>query len=140
MERSGGRLSPCAGIRGQKSRTSGGAGGYLEMNVYKPLLIHNLMQSVRLLTDGCMNFRRFLVEGTQPNLKRIGEFVERSLMLVTALSPVIGYDKPSKIAHVALDHDLTLNEAALQLGFVDAAEFDRIFDPRTMGAPHVATA
>jgi fumarate hydratase class II len=118
----------------------GGAGGYLEMNVYKPLLIHNLMQSVRLLTDGCVNFRRFLVEGTQPNLKRIGEFVDRSLMLVTALSPVIGYDKASKIAHFALDHDLTLKEAALQLGFVDAAEFDRIVDPRTMVAPHVATA
>jgi fumarate hydratase class II len=65
----------------------GGAGGYLEINVYKPLLIHNLMQSVRLLTDGCVNYRRFLVEGTQPNLKRIGEFVERSLMLVPALSP-----------------------------------------------------
>jgi fumarate hydratase class II len=118
----------------------GGAGGYLEMNVYKPLLIHNLMQSVRLLTGGCVNFRRFLVEGTQPNLKRIGEFVERSLMLVTALSPVIGYDKASKIAHVALDHDLTLKEAAPQLGFVDAAEFDRIVDPRTMVVPHVATA
>jgi fumarate hydratase class II len=80
------------------------------------------------------------VEGTQPNLKRIGEFVERSLMLVTALSPVIGYDKASKIAHVALDHDLTLKEAAPQLGFVDAAEFDRIVDPRTMVVPHVATA
>ena len=77
---------------------------------------------------------------SKPLLKRIGEFVERSLMLVTALSPVIGYDKPSKIAHVALDHDLTLKEAALQFGFVDAAEFDRIVDPRTMGAPHVATA
>jgi len=113
----------------------GGAGGYLEINVYKPLLIHNLMQSVRLLTDGCVNYRRFLVEGTQPNLKRIGEFVERSLMLVTALSPVIGYDKASKIAHFALDHDLTLKEAALQLGFVEAAEFDRIVDPRTMVVP-----
>ena len=111
-----------------------------EWSVYKPLLIHNLMQSVRPLTDGCVNFRRFLVEGTQPNLKRIGEFVERSLMLVTALSPVIGYDKASKIAHFALDHDLTLKEAALQLGFVDAAEFDRIVDPRTMVVPHVATA
>ncbi len=116
----------------------GGAGGYLEMNVYKPLIIHNVMQSIRLLTDGTTNFRRFLVEGTKPNLKKIGEYVERSLMLVTALSPVIGYDKASKIAHYALDNDLTLKEAALKLGFVSSEEFDRIVDPRKMVAPYVA--
>ena len=116
----------------------GGAGGYLEMNVYKPLIIHNVMQSIRLLADGTRNFRRFLVEGTKPNLKRIGEYVDRSLMLVTALSPVIGYDKASKIAHHALDNDLTLKEAALKLGFVSAEEFDRIVDPRKMVAPYVA--
>jgi fumarate hydratase, class II len=73
----------------------GGAGGYLEMNVYKPLMIYNIAQSITLLTDGCTNFRRFLVEGTRPNLKKIEEYVERSLMLVTALAPVIGYDKAS---------------------------------------------
>jgi fumarate hydratase class II len=116
----------------------GGASGYLEMNVYKPLLIFNVTNSVRLLTDGCVNFRKFLVEGTEPNLKQIGRFVERSLMLVTALSPVIGYDKASKVAHYALDHDLTLKEAALQLGVVSAAEFDRIVDPRKMVQPYVA--
>jgi fumarate hydratase class II len=118
----------------------GGSGGYLEMNVYKPLIIHNLMQSIRLLTDGCTNFRRFLVEGTEPNRKKIAEYVERSLMLVTALSPVIGYDKASRIAHHAMDHDLTLKEAALQLGFVTAADFDRIVDPRKMVAPYVAAS
>jgi fumarate hydratase class II len=116
----------------------GGASGYLEMNVYKPLLISNITKSVRLMTDGCENFRRFLIEGTEPNLKQIGVFVERSLMLVTALSPVIGYDKASKVAHYALDHDLTLKEAALQLGAVSAAEFDRIVDPRKMVNPYVA--
>jgi fumarate hydratase class II len=110
----------------------GGASGYLEMNVYKPLLIFNVTKSVRLMTDGCNNFRKFLVEGTEPNLKQISNFVERSLMLVTALSPAIGYDKASKVAHYALDHDLTLKEAALQLGDVSAAEFDRIVDPRKM--------
>ena len=68
--------------------------------------------SITILTDGCTNFRKFLVEGTRPNLKKIGEYVERSLMLVTALSPVIGYDKASKIAHYALDNDLTLKAAA----------------------------
>jgi fumarate hydratase class II len=118
----------------------GGAGGYLEMNVYKPLIIHNVMQSIRLLADGATNFRRFLVEGTKPNLKKIGEYVERSLMLVTALSPVIGYDKASKIAHYALDNDLTLKEAALKLGFVTSDEFDRIVDPRKMVAPYVAVS
>jgi fumarate hydratase class II len=116
----------------------GGASGYLEMNVYKPLLIFNVTKSIRLMTDGCTNFRKFLVEGTEPNLKQIGGFVERSLMLVTALSPVIGYDKASKVAHYALDHDLTLKEAALKLGAVSAAEFDRIVDPRKMVKPYVA--
>jgi fumarate hydratase class II len=116
----------------------GGASGYLEMNVYKPLLIFNVTKSVRLMTDGCTNFRKFLVEGTEPNLKQICYFVERSLMLVTALSPVIGYDEASKVAHYALDHDLTLKEAALQLGAVSASEFDRIVDPRKMVHPYVA--
>jgi fumarate hydratase, class II len=118
----------------------GGAGGYLEMNVYKPLMISNITQSITLLTDGCTNFRKFLVEGTQPNLKKIAEYVERSLMLVTALAPVIGYDKASKIAHYAIDHDLTLKAAALKLGFVSEVEFDRVVDPAKMVRPYVATA
>lgn len=117
----------------------GGAGGYLEMNVYKPLIIHNVMQSITLLTDGCINFRRFLIEGVKPNEKAIRSYVERSLMLVTALAPVIGYDRASQIAHHALDHDLTLKEAALALGFVDGADFDRIVDPVKMTRPYVAT-
>jgi fumarate hydratase class II len=116
----------------------GGAGGYLEMNVYKPLMIHNLMHSITLLADGCTNFRRYLIEGTEPNRKKIKEYVERSLMLVTALTPVIGYDKASKIAHHAMEHDLTLKEAALALGFVDEATFDRVVDPVKMVRPYVA--
>ena len=116
----------------------GGAGGYLEMNVYKPLMIFNITHSITLLADGCTNFRKFLVEGTRPNLKKINDYVERSLMLVTALSPVIGYDKASKIAHYAMDNDLTLKEAALKLGFVSEAEFDRVVDPRKMVKPYVA--
>ena len=118
----------------------GGAGGYLEMNVYKPLIIFNVTHSITIITDGCTNFRQFLVEGTKPNLKKINEYVERSLMLVTALSPVIGYDKASKIAHYAMDNDLTLKAAALKLGFVTEAEFDRVVDPRKMVKPYVATA
>ncbi len=116
----------------------GGAGGYLEMNVYKPLIIFNVTHSITIMTDGCTNFRKFLIEGTKPNLKKIKEYVERSLMLVTALSPVIGYDKASKIAHYALDNDLTLKAAALKLGFVSEAEFDRIVDPAKMVKPYVA--
>jgi fumarate hydratase, class II len=118
----------------------GGAGGYLEMNVYKPLIIFNITHSITIMTDGCVNFRKFLVEGTKPNLKKINEYVERSLMLVTALSPVIGYDKASKIAHYAMDNDLTLKAAALKLGFVTEAEFDRVVDPKKMVTPYVADA
>jgi fumarate hydratase class II len=115
----------------------GGAGGYLEMNVYKPLMIQNIAQSITILGDGCDNFRKFLVEGTRPNVKKIGEYVERSLMLVTALVPVIGYDKASQIAHHAMKHNLTLRQAALELGFVSEADFDRIVDPVKMIGPGV---
>ncbi len=116
----------------------GGAGGYLEMNVYKPLMIHNLTQSITLLTDGSNNFREHMVEGTKPNRKKIAEYVERSLMLVTALSPVIGYDKAAHLAHYAMEHDLTLKEAALQLKYVTEEEFDRVVDPAKMLGPTAA--
>jgi fumarate hydratase class II len=116
----------------------GGASGYLEMNVYKPLIIYNIAHSITLMTDGCTNFRKFLVEGTEPNRKKIAEYVERSLMLVTALAPVIGYDKSSKIAHYAMDNDLTLKAAALKLGFVSEEEFDKVVDPTKMVHPYVA--
>jgi fumarate hydratase class II len=118
----------------------GGAGGYLEMNVYKPLIIYNVTHSITLMTDSCTNFRKFLIEGTEPNLNKIKEYLDRSLMLVTALSPVIGYDKASKIAHYAMDNDLTLKEAALKLSFVTEDEFDRVVDPRKMVTPYVAAA
>jgi fumarate hydratase class II len=85
-----------------------------------------------------VNFRKFLIEGTRPNRTKIGEYVNRSLMLVTALAPVIGYDKASKIAHHALEHDLTLKQAALQLGYVDESTFDRVVDPTKMVKPYVA--
>src|SRR6201998_967986 len=117
-----------------------GGGGYLEMNVYKPLIIFNVTHSITILTDGCTNFREFLIEGTKPNLKKIKEYVDRSLMLVTALSPVIGYDKSSRIAHYALDNDLSLKQAALQLRFVTEEEFDRVVDPAKMVHPYVAKA
>src|SRR5271166_3924525 len=116
----------------------GGAGGYLEMNVYKPLIIYNVTHSITIMTDSCTNFRTFLVEGTKPNLKKINQYVEESLMLVTALSPVIGYDKASKIAHYANDNELTLKAAAIKLGYVTEAEFDSVVDPKKMVRPYVA--
>jgi fumarate hydratase class II len=116
----------------------GGAGGYLEMNVYKPLIIQNIMHSIRIMTDGCNNFRSFLVEATEPNRKQIANFLERSLMLVTALSPIIGYDNASRVAHYALENDLTLKQAAVKLGYISEEEFDRIVDPAKMIRPYVA--
>ncbi|MCZ6676824.1 MAG: class II fumarate hydratase [Candidatus Poribacteria bacterium] len=116
----------------------GNASGYLEMNVYKPLIIAGVMHSIRILTDGCHNFRVFLVEGTEPNLKQINRFVEQSLMLVTALTPAIGYDKASEIAHYANDHDITLKKAVIKLGYVSEADYDRIVDPKKMVHPDVA--
>ena len=116
----------------------GGAGGYLEMNVYKPLIIANIMHSITIMADGCANFCKFLVDGTKPNLEQIKTYVDRSLMLVTALAPVIGYDKASHIAHHAMDNNLTLKQAALGLGYVSEAEFDRIVDPAKMVRPYVA--
>ena len=116
----------------------GGASGYLEMNVYKPLIIHNVMGSLNLLADGCTNFAKFLVKDTEPNLRNIQSHLDRSLMLVTALTPVIGYDKASEIAHHALVHDLSLRDAALALKHVSAEDFDRIIDPGKMVRPYIA--
>ncbi len=113
----------------------GGASGYLEMNVYKPLILFNLINSITLLSDSCINFRKFLVDGTKPNLPKIKESVDRSLMLVTALSPAIGYDKASKIAHYAMEKDVSLKEAALGLGFISEKDFDRLVDPAKMVRP-----
>jgi len=115
--------------------TLGNAGGYLEMNVYKPLIIYNILHSLNILTGSCENFDRFLVQGMKPNLKRIKKDVDNSLMLVTALSPVIGYDKASEIAHYALDNDLLLKEAALKLGYVTSQQFDRVVNPFKMCHP-----
>ncbi|GAB4577149.1 MAG: class II fumarate hydratase [Roseibium sp.] len=113
----------------------GGASGYLEMNVYKPLIINAILQSVKIMGDGCRNFARFLVDGMEANEKRIRDYLDQSLMLVTALSPVIGYDRASHAAHHAFEHDLTLKQACLDLGYVSAEEFDTIVDPSKMLGP-----
>ena len=97
------------------------------------------MQSIRLLTHGCRNFRKYLIEGMKPNRRQIETYLEQSLMLVTALSPVIGYDKASEVAHYALKHDLSLHDAALKLGYVSAEGHDRIVDPKRMVHPYIAS-
>jgi len=112
----------------------GGANNYLEMNVYKPLMIFNVTHSITIMIDGCVNFRKFLIEGTKPNLKKIKEYLERSLMLVTALSPVIGYDKASKIAHYAMDNDLTLKAAAMSAAAPDRRSKSRLAQRRHGGS------
>jgi fumarate hydratase, class II len=116
----------------------GGAGGHLEMNAYKPLIIRNILQSITLLADGVVSFRVHLVDGVRPDRRRIAEHLDRSLMLVTALVPAIGYDDAARVAHHAMEHDLTLRAAALALGVVSEVDFDRLVDPRRMLGPGAA--
>ena len=112
-----------------------GTQGNLELNVFKPVLIRNLLHSVELLADACPLFARFCIEGLEANRRRIAKYVEDSLMLVTALSPVIGYDRAAQIAHKALHEDLSLREACLALGYLSAEEFDRLVRPERMAHP-----
>jgi len=112
-----------------------GAGGHLELNVYKPLLIFNVLQSLKILADSCHTFTDFLVVRLKPNTERMDDYLHRSLMLVTALSPVIGYDRAAEIAHLASAQGLTLKEAALRLGYLSAEDFDRLVDPYKMAYP-----
>jgi fumarate hydratase class II len=109
-----------------------GSQGNFELNTMRPIIINNFLHSARILGDACDKFRLHQIEGTHLNRRRINEMLGRSLMLVTALSPVIGYDKASAIAHKANDEDLTLREAALLSGFIDKDQFDRIVDPKKM--------
>jgi fumarate hydratase class II len=120
--------------------TIGGLQGHLELNVFKPLIGANVIRSINLLSTGMESFTKRMLDSAEPDIDRINELMNRSLMLVTALAPVIGYDKASQIAHHATDHDLTLKEAALKLGFVTEAEFDRVVDPARMVHPYVAQA
>lgn len=115
--------------------TQGDAGGFLEMNCFKPLIIRNILHSLHLLKDAMNSFDKYLIKGMKPNKAKIKRDLENSLMLVTSLTPVIGYDKASHIAHFAFEHDLSLKEAALKLGFVSEKEFDKIVDPKKMIHP-----
>jgi fumarate hydratase class II len=113
----------------------GAASGHFELNVYKPLIIHNFLQSARLLADGSRSFEEHCARGIEPNAPRIRELLERSLMLVTALAPHIGYDKAAEIAKKAHKDGSTLREAALALGYVAGADFDRWVKAEDMTGP-----
>ena len=110
--------------------------GNFELNVFKPVMAANLLHSVSLISGACSCFRKFLVEGLEADRERSGELVERSLMLVTALSPHIGYDKAAQIAHKAQEDGTTLKEACVELGFLDAEKFDELVRPEEMAHPH----
>lgn len=123
----------CVHIMGNDQAISiGGARGNFELNVFKPMIIHNFFDSSILLSDAIRSFTDYFVLGLKPNRERIHELVGRSLMLVTALSPVLGYDKAAQIAHKAFHENLSLKEACLQLGYLTAKEFDQIVRPDQM--------
>ncbi|WP_049315544.1 lyase family protein, partial [Pseudomonas aeruginosa] len=106
--------------------------GHLQLNVFKPVIVYNLLESIRLLADGCRNFNKHCVAGLEPDARRMADLLERGLMLVTALNPHIGYDKAAEIAKKAYAEGTTLRAAALQLGYLDEAQFDEWVRPEQM--------
>lgn len=142
----GGKVNPtqvealtqvCAQVMGNNvAVTIGGATlGHFELNVGKPLIINNVLRSIRLLSDASRSFTENCVDGIEPNMDRINELVNKSLMLNTALNPVIGYDKATKVAKVAEADNITLKEACTKLGFLTEAEFDEHVVPAKMVHP-----
>ncbi|MBO0822004.1 MAG: class II fumarate hydratase, partial [Nocardiopsaceae bacterium] len=131
-------LMVCAQVLGHDSAiASAASAGNLELNTMRPLIISNFLHSARILAGAAKAFREFCVAGAELNAGRIAEHVDRSLMLVTALSPVIGYDRAAEIAHKANHEGTTLREAALSLGYISGEEFDRVTDPGSMvGGSH----
>jgi fumarate hydratase class II len=109
-----------------------GSQGNFELNAMRPIIINNFLHSARILADGCEKFRIYSVEGTELNQKKIAEYLQNSLMLVTALSPVIGYDNASKIAHTAHNDGTTLREAAIKTGLIEPKKFDEVVNPEKM--------
>jgi fumarate hydratase class II len=112
-----------------------GSRGNLELNVCKPVIIYNVMQSIALMTDACRTFREFCIEGLEPDYPQIARHLANSLMLVTALNPIIGYDKAAQVAKKAHKEGLTLREAALDLGLLSAEQFDAAVRPEEMTHP-----
>ena len=109
-----------------------GSQGNFELNAMRPIILNNVLHMARILGDASTKLHAYSIEGIRLDQDKVGKYVEESLMLVTALSPVIGYDKASRIAHYALENNLSLREAALKLGYVNSEDFDRIVDPKNM--------
>ena len=116
--------------------TIGGSNGHLQLNVYKPLIARNILQSIRLLSDSTTSFRKYCIEGTQPNIERIESYKTESLMLVTALNSKIGYDKAAQIAKKAYKDGRNLKTAAISLGYVTSEQFDEWVKAENMLAPN----
>jgi fumarate hydratase class II len=126
----------CCQVFGNQTTISvAGSQGHFELNVYKPVLAYAMLQSIRLLSDATNSFTDNCVVGIKANEERIRDLLQRSLMLVTALSPSIGYDKAAQVAKAAHANGTTLREEALRLGFVTADEFDRVVRPENMTRP-----
>jgi fumarate hydratase class II len=126
----------CAQVMGNHTTvTIGGAQGQLELNVFKPVIAYNVLQSIRLMSDAVMSLTDNCIVGIEPNLDRISELMEKSLMLVTALVPHIGYDRATKIAQIALKNHTTLREEAIASGFITEEEFDKFIRPEEMLLP-----
>ncbi|XP_049848902.1 uncharacterized protein LOC126316916 [Schistocerca gregaria] len=126
----------CAQVMGNHvAVTVGGSNGHFELNVFKPLVIKNVLQSIRLLADGAVSFTKNCIAGIQPNQKKIDSILNESLMLVTSLSPHIGYDKAAQTAKKAHKEGTTLKQAAIDLGYVSSEEFDKIVVPTNMLGP-----
>ncbi len=126
----------CTQVMGNNTTvTIAGSQGHFELNVFKPVMIYNVLQSMRLIADGCMSFTDNCVVGIEPNREKISDLMSRSLMLVTALAPKIGYDNATKVAKTAHKNGTTLREEAVGLGLVTAAEFDEVVRPEDMIAP-----
>jgi len=113
----------------------GGSQGNFELNVFKPVMIHNFLHSVRLLDDATRSFVEFCIAGIEINRTKIDEHVKHSLMLVTALNPHIGYDKAAQVAKNAHKKNIRLRESVIQLGFLSGEEFDRLVKPEEMTHP-----
>lgn len=123
----------CIQVMGNDTAISiAGSQGNFELNVFKPLIIHNFLHSAKILSDGCRSFAVYMIEGLQANQTKINDYVDQSLMLVTCLNPVIGYDKAAKIAQKAYRENKSLKQACLELGFLSAEEFDKLIRPNKM--------